>query len=86
MEIREVWKNLINSILKMDKFHLSKFHFIMISYMYSFLSIHTIKTFQSVPQSNLNYQSLIYFPLNYTILDLPGLHKQPHTLPKYRPT
>jgi hypothetical protein len=26
MKVREVWKNLMNLILKMDKSHLSKFH------------------------------------------------------------
>ena len=47
MEVREVRKNLMNSILKMDKSHLSKFHFlkIMISYI---LSINTIILFNPV--------------------------------------
>ena len=47
MEVREVRKNLMNSILKMHKSHLSKFHFlkIMISYI---LSIHTIKRFNPI--------------------------------------
>ena len=42
MEVRDVRKNLMNSILKMDKSHLRKFHFlkVMIS---NILSIHTIK-------------------------------------------
>ena len=42
MEVREVRKNLMNSILKMDKSLLRKFHFlkVMIS---NILSIHTIK-------------------------------------------